>query len=100
MPVTAMHFAKLMYFEPNMQVSVLCLPHPEMMMVIRLNINKEAVFLYIPFSILEYFIVYILGKNQEIGVWKFGYVDGLRIKVRPAWKLQIAQQVGELFRFI
>ena len=27
-------------------------------------------------------------------MWKFGYVDGLRVKVRPAWKRQVAQQVG------
>jgi len=44
---------------------------------------------------LAYFIVYLLGKNQKIGVWKFGQVDGLRVKVRPGWKRQIAQQVGE-----
>ncbi|MFC2054502.1 hypothetical protein ACFLV7_09450 [Chloroflexota bacterium] len=27
---------------------------------------------------------------------KFGQVDGLRVKVRPGWKRQIAQQVGVL----
>jgi len=27
-------------------------------------------------------------------VWRFGYVDGLRVKVRPDWKRQIAQQVS------
>jgi len=27
-------------------------------------------------------------------VWKFGHVGGLGVKVRPAWKRQIAQQVG------
>jgi len=45
---------------------------------------------------LVYFIVYILGKNQKIGVWKIGHVDGLRVKVRPGWKRQIAKQVGAL----
>jgi hypothetical protein len=39
--------------------------------------------------------VYLLGKNQEIGVWKFGHIDGLRVKVRPGWKRRIAQQVCE-----
>ncbi len=38
--------------------------HAVMMKVIRLITNKKAIFLCIPFSILEYFIVYILGKNQ------------------------------------
>jgi len=94
MPDTAMHFVKLTQFEPNMQASVLCLPHPVMMMAIRLIINNEAIFLYISFSILGYFIVCLLGKNQKIGVWKFGHVDGLRVKVRPGWKRQDAQQVG------
>jgi hypothetical protein len=97
MPVTAMHFAKLMYFEPNMQASVLCLPHPVMMIVIRLIINNEAIFLYISLSLLVYFSVYLLGKNQKTGVWKIGQVDGLRVKVRPGWKRQIAQQVGWVF---
>ena len=46
------------------------------------------------FSLLVYFIVYLLGEKRGIGVWKFGHVDGLREKVRPGWKRQIAQQVG------
>jgi len=50
--------------------------------------------LYISFSLLVYFIVCLLGKNQKIGVWKFGHVEGLREKVRPSWKRQIAQQVS------
>jgi len=33
-------------------------------------------------------------KNQKIGVGEFGHVDGLRVKVRPGWKRQIAHQVG------
>jgi len=64
------------------------------MMVIRMITIIEANFLYISSSLLLYFIVYLLVKNQEIGEWKFGYVDGLRVKVRPGWKRQIAQQVG------
>ena len=68
--------------------------HAVMMMVIRLIINNDSIFLYISFSILAYFIVHLLGKNRKIGMWKFGLVDGLRVKVRPAWKRQIVQQVG------
>ena len=63
-------------------------------MVIRLITNKEAKFLYISFSILRYFIVYLLGKNQEIGEGKFRYVNRLRVKVHTAWKRKDAQQVG------
>ena len=66
-----------------------------MMMVIRLIINNEANFLYIPFSIMAYSIVYLLGKNQKIGEGKFGYVGGLRVNLHPGWKRQIAQQVAE-----
>jgi len=29
-------------------------------------------------------------------VWKFGYVDGLRVKVRPGWKRKDTQQVGKV----
>jgi len=49
---------------------------------------------------LAYFIGYSLGKNQKIGVWKFGHVDGLRVKVRPGWKRQIARQVGTVKRIV
>ena len=73
--------------------------HEVMMKVIRLNTNKEAIFLCITFSILVYFIVYLLGKNQKIGEGKFRYVDGLRVNVSPGWKRQDTQQVGEVFRF-
>jgi len=61
-----------------------------------LIINNEAIFLDNSFSLSVYFIVYLLGKNQEIGVWKFGQVDGLRVKVIPDWKRQFSQQVGSL----
>ena len=54
--------------------------HAVMMMAIRLIINNEAIFLYIPFFILVYFIVYLSGKNRKIGVWKFGHVDGLCLR--------------------
>jgi len=36
-----------------------------------------------------------LGKNQKTGVWRFGYVDGLRVHVRPGWDRQIAQRFAK-----
>ena len=51
----------------------------------------SCTFLFPYWHILSY--VY-WKKKQKIGVWKLGRVDGLRVKVHPAWKRQIAQQVG------